>query len=129
MTLIFFSPTSLRTTVNSVWTSTGAAAAAGPAAAIGAAATAADTPKRSSRALTRLARSRTDMVSICFTKSSVEIAISASQYSQFVQSLVRALVPRFSLFVRFGGPAALLLRDLLEHDREVADRALQHGGQ
>ena len=38
----------------------------------------AETPKRSSSALTRLERSRTDIVSTCFTKSSVEIAISSS---------------------------------------------------
>ena len=49
----------------------------------------AETPKRSSRALTRLERSRTDIVSICFTKSSVEIAISASK------SVVRSISCEF----------------------------------
>src|ERR1051325_122473 len=83
ITLIFFSPTALRTTVNSVFSSAGAAVAAAPPPAImtGAAA-AAETPKRSSSALTRLLRSRTDIVSICFTKSSVEIAISSSKFSK-----------------------------------------------
>ena len=45
MTLIFFSPTAVRTTVNSVCSSTGAAAApAPPPPAIGTAAAAAETP-------------------------------------------------------------------------------------
>src|SRR5438552_4277812 len=129
ITLIFLSPALSRTTVNSVFSSTGAAAATGPAAAAGAAAAAAETPKRSSRALTRFARSSTDIVSICFTKSSVETAISSSKFSCLVQSHA-SRSSRFSLCVCFARlAAALLLGDLVEDDRELPDVGLQHRGQ
>src|SRR5205814_3992263 len=107
---------------------TGAAAAATPAAAAGAAAAAAETPKRSSRAWTRFERSSTDIVSICFTKSSVEIAISASKsFSVLSRSITCGHeCPRFSLRVCFACFAAFLFRDLIDDDRDVADVRLQH---
>src|SRR5271156_4541949 len=65
ITLILLAPTSLRTTVNSVFSSAGAAAAAAPppAAATGAAA-AADTPRRDSSFLTSSAASSSDRATI-----------------------------------------------------------------
>ena len=107
----------------------GGGGSTGPAAAAGAAAAAAETPKRSSSALTRLARSRTDIDSICFTKSSVETAISSSKkFSCLVQSHA-SRSPRFHLRVCFGRrtlSAALLLRDLVDDDSEVADGAVEN---
>src|SRR5205085_5852904 len=130
ITLIFLSPALSSVTVNSVCTSAGAAAAAaGPAAAAGAAAAAAETPKRSSSALTRLARSSTDIVSICFTKSSVETAISSSKNVLLVSfNHMRARSSRFSLRVCFAA-FALLLRDLVDDHRELPDVGLQHRGE
>src|SRR5581483_9878288 len=63
MTLILLAPTSLRTTVNSVFSSAGAAPAAAPApppATITGAAAAAETPRRSSSFLTSCAASSSD---------------------------------------------------------------------
>src|SRR5579872_418202 len=66
ITLILFAPTSLRTTVNSVFSSAGAAAAAAPPppATITGAAAAADTPKRDSSFFTSSAASRSDSPTI-----------------------------------------------------------------
>src|SRR5207302_8892708 len=63
ITLILFAPTSLRTTVNSVFSSAGAAPAAAPPpppATMTGAAAAADTPRRSSNFLTSCAASSSD---------------------------------------------------------------------
>src|SRR4029077_16743740 len=66
ITLILFAPTSLRTTVNSVFSSAGAAAAAAPPpATITGAAAAADTPRRSSSFFTKAAASSSDKPTIC----------------------------------------------------------------
>src|SRR5215469_12083895 len=68
ITLILFAPTSLRTTVNSVFSSAGAApapAAAPPPATTTGAAAAADTPRRSSSFFTRAAASSSDKPTIC----------------------------------------------------------------
>src|SRR5207253_1706177 len=67
MTLILFAPTSLSTTANSVFSSTGAAPAAAPPppATITGAAAAAETPRRSSSFLTNCAASSSDSPTIC----------------------------------------------------------------
>src|SRR5579864_2277540 len=67
ITLILLAPTSLRTTVNSVFSSAGAAApaAAPPPATITGAAAAADTPRRSSSFFTNAAASSSDKPTIC----------------------------------------------------------------
>src|SRR5258706_5895516 len=77
MTLILFAPASFRTTVNSVCSSTAAAAgAAAPAAAAGAAIMAAETPNSVSSAFTRLLSSRTVIDFTSVTNCSTERAIS-----------------------------------------------------
>src|SRR6266550_3048412 len=67
MTLILFAPTSLSTTANSLFSSTGAAPAAAPPppATITGAAAAAETPRRSSSFLTNCAASSSDSPTIC----------------------------------------------------------------
>ena len=74
ITLIFLSPTSLRITSNSVFSSTSSAAAAGPATTVGAAA---DTPNSYSRALTSSASSRTVMALISAISCSLFIIDSS----------------------------------------------------
>src|ERR1700739_2701368 len=82
ITLILLAPTSLRTTVNSVFSSAGAAAAAPapPPATITGAAAAADTPKRDSSFLTSSAASSSDRPTI----DSSNCAISAMLILQYL---------------------------------------------
>src|SRR5437899_11054535 len=98
ITLILLAPTSLRTTVNSVFSSAGAAAAAPapPPATITGAAAAADTPKRASSFLTRSAASRSDSPTI---ESSI-CCRSAMLILQYLVSCFRHPQARFP--VRLG---------------------------
>src|SRR5581483_9203718 len=86
ITLILFAPTSLSTTLNSVFSSAGAAPAAAPApppAMTTGAAAAAETPKRSSSFLTSCAASSSDNPTICssnFCKSAIAISILRYQF-------------------------------------------------
>src|SRR5215469_5128100 len=92
MTLILLAPTSLRTTVNSVFSSAGAAPAAAPApppAITTGAAAAADTPSRSSSFLTSCAASSNDsptIVSSNCCKSAISILHSLSYQSSTLLS-------------------------------------------
>src|SRR5689334_11632627 len=83
ITLILLAPTSLRTTVNSVFSSAGAAAAAPapPPATITGAAAAADTPKRVSSFLTSSAASKSD-------KPTIESSICCRSAMLILQYLV-----------------------------------------
>src|SRR5689334_12740310 len=89
ITLILFAPTSLSTTLNSVFSSAGAAPAAAPApppAMTTGAAAAAETPRRSSSFFTSCAASSSDSPTICSSNCCKSaIAISILRYQFFVR--------------------------------------------
>src|SRR5689334_2949770 len=123
MTLILFAPAAVRTTVNSVFSSTGAAAAAPPPPAAGAAATAAaaaDTPKASSIPLTSCdaSSSVSDLIwsrialtsAILFPQSSVLKSVVARERYIYTSPARRLASPR---------DGTLPLRELFFLDRLV----------
>src|ERR1051325_5508161 len=119
MTLILLAPTSLRTTVNSVFSSAGAAPAAAPpppATTTGAAA-AADTPKRDSSFFTSSAASRSDRPTI----DSSNCAKSAILVLHFFNYQITKL-PNYQILLSF---LELLLLDALPYNnRQVTSHCV-----
>src|SRR5579864_6691726 len=153
MTLILFAPTSLSTTVNSVFSSAGAAPAAAPPpapATITGAAAAAETPRRSSSFFTSCAASSSDSPTICSSNCCKSaIAISTLRYQFFCsvpcarfpvrsRTLLRQTRGRnpdrnpwhlITKFLRSSGFLAgelVLLHALVNHHRQVAAHRI-HG--